>query len=234
MLIARLASRSSASPARSTGLAIASSYALRRTMASDTGTTASIIAIDSSTNEPLTNASTSSSISSQWSSSSPKGKPFETRIFYSSDSITAAIGLGKKAPKTEEERSERSRKVAATGALALKDKGAKVVKVDPVYNAHAAAEGAVLATFNWVRCAAFTHSVGGILTPSYALNDDYSLSRPRRILSKRRPLLPSNPYLPPKTLPRALPNEPTTKTNSSLSTSPPVSSSVKLRTSPGN
>lgn len=135
---------------RSTRSSITTAHrTIQRTMA-----TASIIAIDSSTGEPFTSSSSSSNTDtlSQWKHASTQGKPLETRIFYPQDSVIAAVGLGKKHPKTEAEKAERTRKLAATGALAVKDKGAKTVKVDPVWSAHAAAEGAALATFNWVRC----------------------------------------------------------------------------------
>lgn len=113
---------------------------------------ASIVAIKSATGEPLTSASSISDTVSSWKHAPTKGKPLETRIFYGSDSsVVAAVGIGKKEPTSDNDKAERTRKIAATGALAVKDKGAKKVKVDPVYSAHAAAEGAALATFNWVR-----------------------------------------------------------------------------------
>ncbi|EGG12142.1 uncharacterized protein MELLADRAFT_54777 [Melampsora larici-populina 98AG31] len=89
------------------------------------------------------------SIHQNWSHSNPKGKPFETRIFYGPDSLTAAIGLGK-IPEgiSDIEKAEKTRKLSAIGAKSIREHATEVL-VDPVWSSHAAAVGATLSTFSY-------------------------------------------------------------------------------------
>lgn len=99
------------------------------------------------------NSSSSShlnSINQNWSHSNPKGKPFETRLFYGPDSVTAAIGLGKISEGISDiEKAEKTRKLSAIGAKSVREHGSEVL-VDPVWSSHAAAVGATLSTFSYV------------------------------------------------------------------------------------
>ncbi|GAA99171.1 uncharacterized protein L969DRAFT_23046 [Mixia osmundae IAM 14324] len=86
-----------------------------------------------------------------WSTSKAKSKHGESRLFYGvgdRKQTVLALGVGEKEPKTEYEKREVSRKLAATAAKQLRDHE-ESIKIDPVYSAHAAATGAHLALFAW-------------------------------------------------------------------------------------
>ncbi|GAA99912.1 uncharacterized protein L969DRAFT_93403 [Mixia osmundae IAM 14324] len=86
-----------------------------------------------------------------WSVSKAKSKQGESRLFYGvgrSKQTVCALGIGDQDPKTDIEKREVSRKLAATAAKQLGDLE-EHIKIDPVYSPHAAATGAHLALFAW-------------------------------------------------------------------------------------
>ncbi|KAI8445123.1 cytosol aminopeptidase family, catalytic domain-containing protein [Phakopsora pachyrhizi] len=92
-------------------------------------------------------------IEQSWKNSDPRGKALETRVFFGPDSLAvAAVGTGSiNNSLTDHEKAERTRKITATGAKALKEQisNQREVLVDQVWSSHSAAVGATLGTFNY-------------------------------------------------------------------------------------